>query len=189
MVAYLASTKKRDRLEVSAESLFPSNSIINISAFYSDSNNKFDPRASLEIAIKNTTTNETIKFPFSLVNNAYHATFENLNSGKYEYQVAVLGENIFKNGRFVVTDYQIEEQFSRANFEKLMKLALNSGGKVFFVNQSNNLIDELLENESFYTVQKSIKKQQSLLDLKWILYFIIAFLSIEWFIRKYIGKI
>ena len=117
------------------------------------------------------------------------ATFENLNSGKYEYQVAVLGENIFKNGRFVVTDYQIEEQFSRANFEKLMKLALNSGGKVFFVNQSNNLIDELLENESFYTVQKSIKKQQSLLDLKWILYFIIAFLSIEWFIRKYIGKI
>ena len=70
-----------------------------------------------------------------------------------------------------------------------MKLALNSGGKVFFVNQSNNLIDELLENESFYTVQKSIKKQQSLLDLKWILYFIIAFLSIEWFIRKYIGKI
>ena len=189
LVAYLASTKKRDRLEVSAESLFPSNSIINISAFYSDSNNKFDPRASLEIAIKNTTTNETIKFPFSLVNNAYHATFENLNSGKYEYQVAVLGENIFKNGRFVVTDYQIEEQFSRANFEKLMKLALNSGGKVFFVNQSNNLIDELLENESFYTVQKSIKKQQSLLDLKWILYFIIAFLSIEWFIRKYIGKI
>lgn len=189
LVAYLASTKKRNRLEVSAESLFPANSTIIISAFYADSNYKFDPRASLEITIKNTDTNEIIKFPFSLVNNAYQVTIENLNSGKYEYQVAVLGQNIFKKGRFVVTDYQIEEQFSRANVEKLMKLASNSGGKVFFVNQSANLIDELLENESFYTVQKSSKKQQSLLDWKWILFLIITFLSVEWFIRKYIGKI
>lgn len=189
LVAYLASTKKRNRLEVSTESLFPANSTINISAFYADSNYKFDPRASLEITIKNTDTNEIIKFPFSLVNNAYQVTIENLNSGKYEYQVAVLGQNIFKKGRFVVTDYQIEEQFSRANVEKLTKLASNSGGKVFFVKQSEDLIDELLENESFYTVQKSSKKQQSLLDWKWILFLMITFLSVEWFIRKYIGKI
>lgn len=189
LVAYLASTKKRNRLEVSTESLFPANSTINISAFYADSNYKFDPRASLEITIKNTDTNEIIKFPFSLVNNAYQVTIENLNSGKYEYQVAVLGQNIFKKGRFVVTDYQIEEQFSRANVEKLTKLASNSGGKVFFVKQSEDLIDELLENESYYTVQKSSKKQQSLLDWKWILFLMITFLSVEWFIRKYIGKI
>lgn len=189
LVAYLASNKKRNRLEVSAESLFPANSTINISAFYSDSNYKFDPRASLEIIIKNTNTNETIKFPFSLINNAYQATIENLPSGKYNYQVIVLGQNITKTGQFVVTDFQIEEQFSRANIEKLMKLASNSGGKLFFANQSDNLIDELIKNESFYTIQKSIKKQQSLLDWKWILFLIVTFLSVEWFIRKYIGKI
>jgi len=189
LVAYLASNKRRNRLEVNAESLFPANSTINISAFYADSNYKFDPRASLEISIKNTITNKIIKFPFSLENNAYQAAIENLSPGKYEYQVAVLGQNIYKNGRFVVTDFKIEEQFNRANVKKLMKLASNSGGKVFFANQFENLIDELLENQSFYTVQKSTKRQQSLVDWKWILFLIIAFLSVEWFTRKYIGKI
>jgi hypothetical protein len=189
LVQFLASNKKRDRLEVKANTIYPANSTINISAFYTDKNYQFDARAALEIAITNSETKEVTKIPFSLVNNSYQVEIENLTPGDYSYKVEVLGLNIKTNGRFKITEYQIEEQFTNANQTKLQQLAAKTGGKVYYKNQMADLIKELLENESFYTVQKSSIKQQSLIDWKWILFFVIGLFTTEWFIRKYHGKI
>ncbi|MDP5105073.1 MAG: VWA domain-containing protein [Polaribacter sp.] len=189
LVQYLASNKKRNRLEVRAENFYPANSTIHISAFYTDKNYQFDARASLEITITNSETKEVTKIPFSLIHNSYQVEIENLPSGAYSYTVNVLGQDIKNDGRFVITDYQIEEQFTNANVNKLEQLAAKSGGKVFYKNQVDDLTKELLDNESFYTVQKSSVKQQNLIDWKWILFFIISLLTAEWFIRKYNGKI
>ena len=188
-VSYLASNKKRNRLEVNAESLYTANSTINISAFYLDNTYKFDPRASLEITIVNETTNKVLKFPFSLLNNSFQVAIENLASGIYKYSVAVLGQNLTKSGQFVISDYQIEAQFTSANLEKLKKIAANSGGKVYHKNQVDAILQDLSKNESFYTIQKASKKEQEFLDWKWLLFIIIGLLSTEWFFRKYIGKI
>lgn len=189
LVGYLASNKKRSRLEVRPENLYPANATINISAFYADNTYKFDPRASLEITLVHETTKEVLKFPFSLVSNSYQVRFENLASGTYDFEVTVLGQNLTKKGRFVITDYEIEAQFSRANVEKLQKLAVNSGGKLYYKDQLNELINDLSENDSFYTIQKSTTKQENLLDWPWILFVIIVLFTSEWFIRKYMGKI
>ncbi|WP_226742931.1 VWA domain-containing protein [Polaribacter gangjinensis] len=189
LVSFLASNKKRNRLEVNAESLYTANSTINISAFYLDKTYKFDPRASLEITITNETTKIVSKFPFSLLNNAYQVAIENLASGVYNYTVTVLGHNLSKSGQFVISDYNIEEQFTRANLEKLEKIATNSGGKVYYKNQFDDLLQDLSKNESFYTIQKASIKEQEIIDWKWVLFVIIGFLTLEWFIRKYIGKI
>jgi energy-coupling factor transporter transmembrane protein EcfT len=189
LVQFLASNKKRDRLEINAESLYPANSTINISAFYTDKNYQFDARAALEISITNTETKEISKIPFSLIHNSYQVEIENLTSGDYAYKVEVLGQKIIKYGRFIITDYQIEEQFTNANVNKLQQLATKTGGKLFYKNQINDLTKELLANDSFYTVQKSSVKQQNLIDWKWILFFVIGLFTAEWFIRKYHGKI
>ena len=189
LVQYLASNKKRSRLEVNAESFYPANSTINISAFYTDKNYKFDERASLEVAITNLKTKEVIKNPFSLINTSYQTEIENLLSGDYNYKVSVLGQNISKYGRFKITDYQIEEQFTNANSDKLQKLANKTGGKSFYKNQYEALKKELLQDKTYYTLQKSIVKDQNLIDWKWILFIIITLLTSEWFIRKYYGKI
>ncbi|PQJ82958.1 VWA domain-containing protein [Polaribacter glomeratus] len=189
LVQYLASNKKRDRLEVNANTIYPANSTINISAFYTDKNYQFDARAALEIAITNTATKEVTKIPFSLVNNSYQVEIENLVSGDYSYKVEVLGLNIKSYGRFIITEYQIEEQFTNANVTKLQQLAVKTGGKVYYKNQLADVTKELLENEYFYTVQKSSVKQQNLIDWKWILFFVVALFTAEWFIRKYHGKI
>ncbi|MGK0326460.1 MAG: hypothetical protein ACJA1D_001813 [Polaribacter sp.] len=53
----------------------------------------------------------------------------------------------------------------------------------------DDLTNELLDNKSFYTVQKSLVKQQNLIDWKWILFFVIVLLTVEWFVRKYHGKV
>ncbi|AUC23078.1 hypothetical protein BTO15_13680 [Polaribacter sejongensis] len=189
LVQYLASNKKRNRLEVNAESLYPANATIQISAFYTDKNYLFDSRASLEITVTNSATKEVVNNPFSLINNAYQTEIENLIAGDYDYKVSVNGQNIHRYGKFKVTEYQIEEQFTNADSEKLQKLANRTGGKLFFKDEIEELKKILLEDKSFYTTQKSISKDQNLIDWKWVLFVVTGLLSIEWFIRKYYGKI
>jgi hypothetical protein len=189
LVQYLASNKKRNRLEVNAETLYPANSTINISASYTDKNYQFDARASLEITITNLETKEVVNVPFSLINNSYKTEIENLMSGNYTFKVSVLGQEINKYGRFQITDYNIEEQFTNANVNKLQKLADKTGGKLFFKDQTSEVLREILENDSFYTVQKSSIKQKKLIDWKWILFIVLGLFTTEWFLRKYFGKI
>ncbi len=189
LVQYVASTKKRNRLEVNAESLYPANSTIAISAFYVDKNYQFDNRASLQLTFTNTDSKESKVVPFSLVNNSYQVELENVSTGNYTYKVTVVGENVTKYGRFKVTDYQVEEQFTNSNHKKLQKLADRTGGKLFYGNQSNKFIQELINNKNYYSTLKSVPKEQNLIDWKWILALAVLLLSLEWFIRKYYGKI
>ena len=189
LIQYVSSNKKRNRLEVKAESLYLANSTVNISAFYTDKNFKFDPRASLQISITNSDTKKAIQLPFSLVNNSYQVEIENLLAGNYDYKVSVEGETLSKYGKFKITDYKVEEQFTNANHQKLQKLANRTGGRLFYKNQENNLINQLMDDETYFTTQKSTLKEQHFIDWKWILFLIIGLLSIEWFIRKYHGKV
>ena len=189
LIQYVSSNKKRNRLEVKAESLYLANSTVNISAFYTDKNFKFDPRASLQISITNSDTKKAIQLPFSLVNNSYQVEIENLLAGNYDYKVSVEGETLSKYGKFKITDYKVEEQFTNANHQKLQKLANRTKGKLFYKNQEEILIKQLMDDETYFTTQKSTLKEQHLIDWKWILFLIIGLLSIEWFIRKYHGKV
>jgi len=189
LIQYLASNKRRSRLEINAENLYPANSTIKISALYTDKNYQFDGRASLEITITNEKTKKVTKIPFSLFNNWYQAEIENLVSGNYTYKVSVIDQNIYKYGKFKIADFQIEEQFTNANYKKLLKLANKSGGKLYFKNEIAELKKELLENKTFFTTQKLIVKEQNLIDWKWILLIIAFLLSVEWFVRKYFGKL
>ncbi|WP_282073777.1 VWA domain-containing protein [Polaribacter atrinae] len=189
LVQYLASNKKRNRLEVNAESLYAANSTIQISAFYTDKNYLFDARASLEITVTNSVTKEVVKNPFSLIHNSYQTEIENLNAGDYEYKVSVNGQNIHQYGKFKITDYQIEEQFTNANSIKLQKLANKTTGTLYFKDEVAQLKEALLADTSFFTTQESIEKEQNLIDWKWVLFIVIGLLSVEWFFRKYYGKI
>jgi hypothetical protein len=188
-VQYLSSKKKRDRLVITSENLYPANTIVNISAFYTDKNYKFNERASLEIAITNKETKKVVKLPFSVMNNSYQIAIENLDSGNYIYKVSVVGQDIIKYGSFKITAYNIEEQFTNSDVQKLKNLAVKVGGKVFFKDEVASLSKKLLEDKRYYTVQKSSTKEQNLIDWQWFLIFVISLFSAEWFIRKYYGKI
>jgi hypothetical protein len=188
LVQYLSSNKKRNRLEVNSESIYPANSSINISAFYTDKNYQFDARASLEITITNKKTKEITRLPFSLIDASYQIALENFSSGEYSFKVAVLGQKSTAYGSFKIAYYQIEEQFTHANVDKLSKLADRTGGKLYHKNEIENVFKNLLENKAYYTVQKARVKEQDLIDWEWILIFIISLFTAEWFLRKYFGK-
>lgn len=189
LTQYLASTKKRQRLEINAERLYAANEPITISAFYVDKNYQFDARASLELTLINTVTKVQQKIPMSLVNNSYQVSVEGLNPGGYSYKVSVINQNIQRSKTFKMSDYQIEEQFTNANVLKLTSLAQKSKGSVFYPNQTSTLLKNIQDDSSYVTTQTSSVEQHNLIDWKWILCLVIALLSAEWFIRKYFGKI
>ncbi len=189
LVQYLNSNKKRRRLDVKLDNLYLANEKIAISALYLDKNYRFDSRASLEIVVKNEETKEQKVYPFSLINNSYKVSIEGLDSGDYTYRVSVLGQNVFKSGKFKVADFQIEQQFSNANYKKLGVLAKNTNGALFYKDQKEDLVKSLLENEKFFTIQKLEKKDQDLINWKWILFIVVLLLATEWFTRKFFGKI
>jgi hypothetical protein len=189
LVQYLASTKKRDRLSLNYEKLHTANTPILISAFYVDKNYQFDSSAILNVTIRNTATNVLQNIPFSLQNNSFEAVLENLPSGDYQFDVTVEQQPIKRSGQFKITNYQIEEQFTKANQEALSLLARNTNGKVYYETNSNELIRDLISDKRYAIIQKSKTIQQHLIEWKLLLFLAIFFFSVEWFIRKYIGKI
>jgi len=189
LIQYASSKKIRNRLDVDIKSIYNSNSIIKVGAFYVDSNFEFDDRATLIFSIKNKTTNESKSYPFSLENNSYQLKLEALDSGDYDYTVSVDGQRISRSGVFKVSEYSVEEQFTNADKEKLTRLAEKTGGKAFYINENQALINELLNDKRFVTTQKEVVKKEEIIDFKWIMFIAIGLLTIEWLTRKYIGKI
>ncbi|WP_105003072.1 hypothetical protein [Tenacibaculum sp. SG-28] len=76
LTQYLSSNKKRNRLEVKVGNIYAANTSIDFTALYLDENYLFDPRASLQLKLQNSSTKERKLLPFSLVENSYQVTLE-----------------------------------------------------------------------------------------------------------------
>lgn len=189
LVQYLASNKRRSRLEVSNETFYYNNNQIRLSAQYFDQNFVFDSRASLNITIVNDETNERTVFPLLLKSNFYEVDLNSLNAGEYRYTVSVANENVSRSGNFTILEYNVEQQFGNANVTKLRRVATNSGGKAYFLSEYSELIRTLLADTNYQSIQKEEQKIVPLIDWKYLLALIVAALATEWFIRKYNGLI
>lgn len=189
LVQYLSSNQKRKRLNVSYESFYNGNDNIAISAQFFNKNYEFDATANLQITLKNKDNQSTKTYPFLLKNNSYEVDLSGLPAGDYEFTVSVGSESISTSGIFKVLDYNVEQQFLNANVSKLQKLATNSQGVSYFVDTTNDLIPNLLQDKRFVTIQKSTKNTMPLIDWKWLLVIIVLSLAAEWFTRKYNGLI
>ena len=189
LVQYASNKKIRNRLDLDITSFYNANSSIQIGAFYVDENYQFDDRATILFTIKNKNSKKKKTFPFSLSGSSYQLELTSLEAGEYEYTIEVDGQNISKKGTFKVNEFLVEEQFTNANSYKLELLAQKTNGKLYFEDKHRLVIDDLVTDNRFSTIQKSKKTIDKLVNWQWIMLLIIGLLSLEWFIRKYIGKI
>ncbi|WP_418511277.1 VWA domain-containing protein [Corallibacter sp.] len=187
LVLYLASKKRRDRLNLDYESFYEGSNQVIIKAQYFNKNYEFDTRETLNISVKNKLTEAVTTFPLILKNNNYQADLSNLPSGDYNFTVKATNENISKSGSFKIINYDIEKQFVNANVTNLQALATNSQGKAFFTDNTDALITDLLSDSRYTTIQKSNKSTVPLIDWIYLLGLILLSLTQEWFIRKYNG--
>ena len=189
LVQYLSTNMRRTRLNVNYESFYNGNDNVKITSQFFNKNYEFENNANLNITLKNKDTDETKTFPFVLKNTTYEVDLSGLEAGNYSFTVKVNNENISKSGEFKILDYNVEQQFLNANVTKLQSLATNSQGAAYFVNNTTSLIEDLLNDSRFATIQKSTKKIVPLIDWKYLLALIALSLALEWFIRKYNGLI
>ena len=189
MIQYLASNKRRSRLEVTNEGYYYNNNSIKVSAQYFDQNFIFDSRASLLITVTNSETKDKIVLPMLLKNNFYDIDLNSLSAGEYQYTVAVSDQTVMRSGNFTILDFDVEEQFLNADVTKLNKLGTNTGGKAFFITETSEILSALIKDDSFQLTQKRAQKVVPLIDWKYLLGLIVFLLTSEWFLRKYNGLI
>jgi len=190
VIQYLASNKRRSRLEVSYENFYYNNKSIQISAQYFDKNFVFNSNANLSILITDSDSKQSFEYPLLLNENYYEINLSNLKSGEYVFKVSVNDEIILtKNGAFTILDFNVEQQFLNPDVTKLSRLATNTKGKDFFISDSFLLIDTLIKDDRFMQVEISKEKIEPLIEWRYLLGLIVLSLSIEWFLRKYNGLI
>ncbi len=189
LIQYLAGTAKRDRLTVDSEAVYLENEAILITSQFFDQNYVFNPDAQLEIEIENTETENKIQSSMLPGNNRYRFEIGSLEAGDYSFEIQEQSTGISREGSFTVLEYNVEQQFTSANISKLQTLAGNNDQSLFFLDDQQELTQQLLNESTFFSVQKSREKTVPLIDWKILLVLLVLSLGIEWFLRKYFGLI
>ena len=189
LMQYLTSNLKNKRLNITVNPLYYSNETILVTASYLDKNLNFDARAKLWLTVTNKKTNYVNRIPFAVQNNRFVAELSNLPAEEYDFSVSIENQTEKAFGKFKIFPFEIEQQFSQSNDKNLKILAKKTSGALFYNNQNEELIETLLKSDYSKSIQKSKTIKKPIIDWKWMLGIIIFLLSIEWFTRKYFGKI
>jgi hypothetical protein len=189
IIQYLDIKKQNNRLVVNYESIYDGNQDLSITAQYYNKNYELDLNAEINIKFKNNISGDLIELPMN-INNYFHEIDLNvLDSGSYSFEVNVNNEVHNKTGMFKILEPNIEKQLINANINDLEQLSENTNAKLFLDSQVNQLIEELISDNRFYSKQKITKKSVYLSDITFILFILFVILFLEWLIRKYNGLI
>jgi hypothetical protein len=189
LILFLTSDSNRDRLSVNYETVYAALSDRRIKASFYDATFVFDKKAELTLTLKGTDTDHTSKQNMTLSGSQFEADLRGLTPGEYDFSVTVAGEDIRKEGRFRIEDFNLEQLSISSDYRKLDQLSESSGGRLFYPDQLQDLISEIATTPGFSPIQKSVENVVSLIDFKILLGLILLALSAEWFIRKYNGLI
>jgi hypothetical protein len=189
LVQYMSSDLNKKRLNVTGKPMYYTNEIIQISASYLDENFNFEKRAKLWLTVANRDNNFLKKIPFVVGQNTFNVALSNIPFGEYIYTVSVENQEDRSQGSFNIVPFEVEQQFTNSNDTQLKILADRTNGKIFYNEQENNLINELKSDARYNSMQHISSIKTPLINWQWILGLIILTLSIEWFTRKYFGRI
>lgn len=186
-IQFLASNSSKKSLVVSHENFYNSGEAIAITAQFFNKNYEFDDNARLSITVTNTKSKQKKNYDLLKGTNAYQVNLDGLSAGSYTFTVKELNTNTSYSGRFEILDFDIEKQFVTPDYTKLAQLAEQTKGKVFLPSQVEQLIQQLLADESYKAIEKENVIKSPLIDWIWLLILIAICLSTEWFVRKYNG--
>ncbi|ABQ05909.1 hypothetical protein [Flavobacterium johnsoniae] len=187
VIQYLATSASKKSLVVTHENFYNSGEDIVINAQYFNKNYEFDEKARLTITVTNAETKQAKNYDLLKGNNSFSVNLEGLTAGKYNFTVKELNSNTSYSSHFEILDFDIEKQFVNPDVLKLKQLALQTNGKAFFENEEEDLINTLLENKEYKSIEKNVSTKTPIIDWVWLLILIAALLTTEWFVRKYNG--
>lgn len=128
-------------------------------------------------------------YQFGRDQSAYSLDAGFLAPGDYTYSATVNygGKQLTSNGLFSISPLELEAVTTRADFLLLSQLAEKNGGKRYDPSAMKALAETIKANEKIHTVSYMRSSLEDLIRLPWLFWVLIAFISFEWFVRKYKG--
>jgi len=111
-----------------------------------------------------------------------------LNEGVYRFKASTILDEKTEvvNGQFLVKAQNLEAQNLTADFGLLRKLSEETGGKFYRADQLSLLTSDLEKTKAASLIHSEETFNQ-LINLKWVFFLLLALISTEWFLRKYLG--
>ena len=140
------------------------------------------------IIIKNA-QGKQFDYSFSKTDKSYTANLGQLPVGTYTYSAKSINQKEIKTGNFIVQALQAELTQTRADYQLLNTLANDTKGQFYTYANMDKIPENIIANENIQAVSYTNSKLDELINNKWIFFFILLLLSMEWFIRKWNGSI
>ncbi|MBL4677512.1 MAG: hypothetical protein JKY70_15115 [Mucilaginibacter sp.] len=190
-VQYLTANANRQRFRVYAsKNVFDEGENVLLNAeLYNDALELVNT-SDVKIDLKNE-AGKNYSFLFTRSGQSYQLNAGTLPVGSYTYTAStVLGKQAFKaDGQLTVKPLNLEAHQSAADHQLLRQMAQQSGGKMLYPSQINQLTDLIKKNENIKTVVYEDKRYNDLIDMKWVFFLLLALVSVEWFLRKRAGEV
>jgi hypothetical protein len=134
---------------------------------------------------------KSFSFIFSRTANAYTLNAGTLPPGEYQFIAqTTLGKTNHKaEGQFIISRQDSEFRQSIANHQLMNTIALQTGGKMIYPDQLNDLPGLLRSNENVKTLSFEDRKYEDPVNIGIVFFLILGLLSLEWFLRKRNGLI
>ena len=132
----------------------------------------------------------TRRFSFANADDGSALHLGPLPAGLYRYQArATLGGQPQQDaGELLVQAQPLEALESKADHNLLAQLARRSGARLYYPAQLDKLAQDILKAnyKPVISVEEDLK---DLINQKWIFFVLLAFLTVEWAVRKYSGSV
>lgn len=128
-------------------------------------------------------------FTFNKSGRAYNLNAGILPVGNYSFRAAVIynGQTLSYNGQFSVQPIQLELYETTADHSTLRQLSAKYGGQMVYPDQMESIADMIKAKETVKPVRYETVQTRPVINLKWIFFILLALLSLEWFMRRYLG--
>jgi hypothetical protein len=188
LVQYLALRENEDNFIIDFQPVYAEiDDVILKAEVYNDA---FERITSEEVNIEIVNEEgEEFQFTFDVRGDSYTLNAGKLPVGNYNFnsEVTLGNETFTETGNFTVTAVNLENVITRANHRMLYQLAGSSGGKFYLPGETQNLINEIKNSNQLKPQSYFQEMINELLNLRWLFFVLLLFLSVEWFLRKYWG--
>ena len=188
-VQYLLLQEDKRKFRLNAPQSVYENEEIKFEAFLYNASYEALLEEEIDLTLRDSLGKEyTYAFAPQLAN--YTLNAGQLPSGLYTYK-AVAGNSgeAPLSGKFLVKPLNKEALITTSNVPFLEGLSEETGGKTFYPNEMDALVNELKNKEQFKSIIHTKLKFSSLINEAWIFVLIFISLSAEWAMRKYLGGI
>jgi len=187
-VQFLSAVVDRRQFRVHSRPIFDETEPIEMEAELYNEANQLVTTAEITIEITNA-DGVVFPFTFSPSGTMYHLSAGLLPVGDYTYvaRTRLGGQNHQATGGFSVRAMNVEQLNLRADHQLLNLIALQTDAEMVYPNELDQLRNMLISRDDVRPVTYVERVFHELINLKWILIFLILILSVEYFLRRYFG--